>query len=210
MTQTLDYKPTRLEILQREQREADQARQHALQAAIDQRATDVRDWAALPGKKKDHAKLFAELAALQAKHNSLLAEAHNIAKNQAPPLRAKYDALDAAVTGQTALRDRLVAGAPAEARDAYLSAKQTRDEIRFAIQSAEGAVKTAAEAVRVLAGPTSLDQARGVTKFNFDHKTAQEQVAAGEAAERELPALRKRLASAEAAVAAALVDCCKA
>jgi hypothetical protein len=160
MTQTLDYKPTRLEILQREQREADQARQHALQAAIDQRATDVRDWAALPGKKKDHAKLFAELAALQAKHNSLLAEAHNIAKNQAPPLRAKYEALDAAVSGQSALRERLVAGAASEARDDYLAAEQARDQARFDIQNATGAVRTAEEAARVLAGPTPLDRKR--------------------------------------------------
>jgi hypothetical protein len=209
MTQTLDYKPTRLEILQREQREADQARQHALQAAIDQRATDVRDWAALPGKKKDHAKLFAELAALQAKHNSLLAEAHNIAKNQAPPLRAKYEALDAAVSGQSALREMLVAGAASEARDDYLAAEQARDQARFDIQNATGAVRTAEEAARVLAGPTPMDRARGVDRFIFDAKTAQEQVAAGEAAEKELPALRKRLASAEAAVAVALAECCK-
>jgi hypothetical protein len=208
MTTTLDQ-PTRLEILQREQREADQARQAETQAATGRREADVREWAALPQKKRERDKLQAELDVMQAKYDALLAEAMDLAENKGPPLRSRLEPLNAAVTGQTALRDRLVAGAPAGARHAYLSAKQTRDEIRFAIQNAEGAVRTAEEAARVLAGPTPMDRARGVDRFIFDAKTAQEQVAAGEAAEKELPALRKRLASAEAAVAVALAECCK-
>jgi hypothetical protein len=209
MTTTLDQ-PTRLEILQREQREADQARQAATQAAIDQRQADVREWADLPRKKRELAKGEAELDALQQKHDALMTEAHDLRENKGPALRTKLEPLHAAVTGRAELRDRIVNTAPAEARDAYLLALQARDESRFDVQRSDGAVRTAEEADRVLRGPTSLDQARGVTKFIFDAKTAQAQVSAGESAEKELPALRKRLASAEAAVAAALVDCCKA
>jgi hypothetical protein len=215
MTQILD-RPTRLEQLQNEQREADQARARRGEIAKQQRQLDINLFKKLPALQAEETKLRAEIKKHNAAHDAAVEAA--LAKRAAavePLARRLVEAMNAMNEQhpdegprRNNLKYRIWSGATPEQREKYERALGAANGIAEKINQASKVVERGQGAEQTLAGPTEAQRALGVT-FTFNRPNEEKHAAAGKVAQAELEAFRRQLVAAEAAETAALLACCE-